>query len=221
MGDTTKLIRSILFSLALLSFLVTPDISMRAAEIAENYSMMTFRYNSAGSNYRDFGFDFIMRRKTSDGRWRISHKVIPVSWVKQDTSFTVFSMQGPIFVAIHIFANSVTPSDQSVFEYSRSIWYKVITFPASQYDYAISRSSFIGLSNNSEYIFYRGHTGERGISYTPAITYSFWGYPNGESWDIASLRVRLGHTVFWNFDGPDRLEGFTIGFEASFGSGEY
>ena len=93
-----------------------------------------------------------------------------------------------------------------------------LSLPSTQLDYAVTDHFFVGLSNNTEYIFFRGHAGNKGIAYTPSLTFSIWGYtPGDESCDAVALQVHFGRTFFWNFEGRNYTEGWTIGGTFSWG----
>ncbi len=181
------------------------------SEISNRYMTGVIRFNTTGKSYTDFGLDFRIRRRTENSRWRISHNIGGISSVGRDGDDGAFSMQGPINLGLYLLTTRVIYKGEDKYDIYRKPLILALTFPTSKYDFAMTKSMFIGLSNNTEFVFFRGNGGIRGISYTPYLSYSIWGYPNSESWDSVSLHLQLGHTLFWNFEGASRSDGWIAG----------
>ena len=194
--------------LLLLELLLFSCTHAKAPYMYEGYGDFSLRANFSSKHYIDYGLDLSIRRTPQNSRWWVTKRFGLASSVIQDSS-QYFSFQGTIALTTLLMTEWIC--HRGPYEASNSPIFTALTLPSSQFEYALSDYYFLGISNNTEYIFIRGGNGNRGIFYTPALTFSIWGYPNNETCDIWAIQLQLGHTFFWNFEGKSRVDGWTIG----------
>jgi hypothetical protein len=86
----------------------------------------------------------------------------------------------------------------------------LLFLPNSAVNLRVERNLKFTLATTTEYLFYRLHSGERGILFTPQIGLTLSGGRSPDFWN--GLILSLGYTTFWNFDGEDRSPGFSVRF---------
>lgn len=189
--------------------------NVKAEEIRDASSNIIFRFNTEGSRYKDYALDMSFRRRIGNSRWFISHKFFTISGINTKNATALYSMQGAVLLS--------TSTLSSVFT-GKSIWsrnniisplFTILSIPSSRIEHTLFKSFNIGLSNNTEYIFYRGHSGQRGIFYTPSLTFNSWG--KGREVDVIAIQIQFGRTYFWNFEDQSSWIGWTIGGKLTFG----
>jgi len=187
----------------------------------EKYGAFGARYDHSGNEYADFGMDMSSGQTLHRGRWTIEQNVFTLSAVQRDDAIT-YSAQGPINLLVYSMAWLARTDGRDASDVLVTPAFVLLTAPSSRYSFAVSRSFIVALNNNTEYVFIRGHLGTRGITYTPSLTVTFRRHtPGAESFDFWGVSVHAGTTLFWNFEGADRVEGFTVGVELNFGYIEY
>jgi len=161
--------------------------------------------------------DLVTRYRSTNYRWRVSQRFFGLSVVKRANDGGEFSLQGPITFLLSIATKRIFYNKLNDYEAYTQPLMLAVTFPTSQFEYAVGRHVMLGFGNNTEAVLIRGNGGVRGINYTPYLSIAYWGYPNGEGWDIGSIQLHAGYNLFWNFEGVDRAEGLTIGLDIRFG----
>ena len=176
----------------------------------QGYAGCALRSNVVGRSYWDVGADFFYRRPIGNGHWWVSQRVAGVSGVSRDGS-ALFSFQGALDYGSWLLARVVQGKRMTNFEACSSPVFIALNIPSTQIDLSLSDYCFIGLGNNTEYLFFRGHTGNKGIAYTPSLSFSVWGYPRIESFEACGVQLQIGHAFFWNFEGASEREGWIVG----------
>lgn len=176
---------------------------------------IAFRYNTEGSRYKDYALDLSYHSRIGKSRWFISQKFFTLSGINTKNATALYSMQGAVLLT----SSTITSvfSGKRIWSWKNTIspLYTILSIPSSRIEYELFKNFNIGLSNNTEYMFFRGHSGEKGIFYTPALTIYSWA--RGFEEDVVAVQLQFGRTYFWNFEGQSNWVGWTIGGEVIFG----
>ncbi len=186
------------------------DIRGNNNEDRQLYSNWDLRAGFSGKDYREYGLDWSFQYKTGNSHWWFTQKFWGISTAGKSSSMN-FSMQGAVSMTAAVIAklfgktksDSMNPLNDPIFI--------ILTLPSSRLEYALSRGVLIGVNNNTEYIFFRGGKGARGIYYTPSLTLSLYSFPVSQTTREFGLQLLVGYTSFWNFEGPNQSMGWNFG----------
>jgi hypothetical protein len=188
------------------------SLSVRADQTRDEdrYFYCDFWINFSGSHYRDYGADWAYRRSLGPSQeWWVTQKAGAISGVR--TSADMASMQGPVALTSSVIVALMARTTP----YSEKAWRSpvlaVLLLPSSQLEYRFASRWYVGINNNTEYVFVRGHGGEKGIYYTSALGLSYRWSDHGGEIDVCDLQLLIGRTHLWSFERSSRSMGWTIG----------
>ncbi|MCK5126078.1 MAG: hypothetical protein KAR42_07465 [candidate division Zixibacteria bacterium] len=90
--------------------------------------------------------------------------------------------------------------------------------PYSSHHIDLSEDMMLTLGVDSDYLFYRHKTGDRGILYSPYIGLTYTSMSKYSTVKASGFTLYFGHQRFLNFDGSDKNLGVVIGISL-FGDG--
>ncbi len=182
----------------------------------EKFISMDFHYNHSNPNYYDYPFSMNYKHPIKNSRFWLTQNLLGVSFVNRKEYYN-YSSKGLVSLSNCIIAGFVS-NDRPLSKKSiNSSLFTILSLPNSQIEYAITDLLYVGINNNTEYIFFRGKTGKRGIYYTPGLTFSLFSMAYNEGADTYELQILIGYTSFLNFEGNNESIGWTYGFKIGFG----
>lgn len=136
----------------------------------------------------------------------------PISFVKRESSVYRYSFQLPVSlislgmgVLLHNMSHKgggYKPLEKPDFMTS------LLMSPNSSLQFQLRKGFLIGISTQTDFLFYRDHEGDRGILFTPALT--FTGTRDNMLVGRGGFTIAVTHSSFLNFDGDNKADGFGL-----------